>query len=543
MSNGRKRRWSLHGILQFALAVFVALVLTSVCAASATNIYIAQNAAGAANGADCADALAVTFFNTAANWGTGAAQIGSGTTVHLCGTFTGIANGTMLTARGSGSSGNPVTILFESGATLTSPCWGPSGAINLGGNTFVTINGGTNGIIKNTANGTRLTYAAPSVGISFSGSNATVENLTIENIYVHTSPSDTAIPNAGTQVNCIHFSGSNILIHDNVMHDAGYCLFENYANGDGNVSIYNNNLYNVDHGWMVATTSSGGSSGPFSFYGNYVHGYANWDTTADAYHHAAIHCFTSGTGGVAAHITALNIYNNLFTGPVGVNITAHIFLEGGTGAGSTPCMDSTSHAYIYNNVLTADQTISNGMINPNTYGDVQAYNNTMIGNSSSTGLCFSSGEDITSETFENNVMDSCGSLIYITGSIRFTADNNIYANSGSNAFVCGTNFYDATQFAAWQTCIGGDSHSSYSASAGLNSSGIPQSGSAVIGAATNLTSLGIVALDRDTSAGNTHTPVARPPLGSTLLWSAGAYQFGNSASGPQPASGATAIPH
>jgi hypothetical protein len=102
--------------------------------AAATNIYIAQNAAGAASGADCNDAYAYTFFNSSANWTTGtpsSAQIGPGTTVHLCGTFTGTAGSTMLTVQGSGASGSPVTILFDNATNgnLTAPYWGANGAI------------------------------------------------------------------------------------------------------------------------------------------------------------------------------------------------------------------------------------------------------------------------------------------------------------------------------------------------------------------------------------------------------------------------------
>src|SRR5579863_1276929 len=91
------------------------LALTLGCgAARANDIYIAQIAAGSLNGSSCANAFAYGFFNAAANWGAGSNQIGAGTTVHLCGTFTDSLNGTLLTAYGSGATGNPITIQFES---------------------------------------------------------------------------------------------------------------------------------------------------------------------------------------------------------------------------------------------------------------------------------------------------------------------------------------------------------------------------------------------------------------------------------------------
>ena len=108
----------------------------------ASDIYVAQNAAGGNSGGDCADAHAVSWFNSSANWGSGNGQIGPGTTVHLCGTFTGAANSTMLTIQGSGASGNPVTILFENGADLTAPYWSGNGAIICSGHNYITIDGG-----------------------------------------------------------------------------------------------------------------------------------------------------------------------------------------------------------------------------------------------------------------------------------------------------------------------------------------------------------------------------------------------------------------
>src|ERR1700694_5707903 len=89
-------------------------VLMRASPAHASDIYIAQNSTGAGNGVGCADARSVAWFNNSTSWGTAANQIGPGTTVHLCNTFTGAAGSTMLTVQGSGSSGNPITIKFES---------------------------------------------------------------------------------------------------------------------------------------------------------------------------------------------------------------------------------------------------------------------------------------------------------------------------------------------------------------------------------------------------------------------------------------------
>lgn len=530
----------------FMIAVFFFSVPT--CPASATSVYIAQSSTGAASGADCADAFPVSWFNTAANWGSAAAQIGPGTTVYLCGTFTGAANSTMLSAQGSGASGNPITIMFETGANLTAPYWSASGgAINLGSQSYITVNGGTNGIIQDTQNGTGLTYQVPSLGIYTVGGNVTIENLTIENLYVHTSPSDTTVDQ--TEVRCVYLSGSNVTVTNNLMHDAGWCVFHIFNNGDANVTVSNNQIYNIDHGIMVASGVAGGNSGPFSYFGNYIHDYANWDTTTNVYHHDGLHCFTDSTDGVPAHFNGLNIYNNWFDGGTDTTTTytAHIFLEGGNSSNSTPCADATSSVAIYNNVLIGDQPVNNGLLNAAS-GNVHIYNNTIIDNnpadvSNPNSFCYtaSSAGAALSVVFENNVLSGCDTLVYVTGVSSFTTNYNVYANAGGNAFINGSNYFGPTQLSSWQSSIGGDASSSYRASAGLSSLGVPSSGAATINAGANLTGLSIAPLDMTTSAGDTITPIKRPPTGST--WDVGAYEFQSSAQAPSPATGLTATPH
>src|SRR5579872_1280282 len=97
-------------------------VILAASFSAASDIYIAQNAAGANTGADCADAHAASWFNTSSNWGTGAGQIGPGTVVHVCGTWTGSTNQTaFLTFQSGGNSGSVVTLRFEPGAIMQAP--------------------------------------------------------------------------------------------------------------------------------------------------------------------------------------------------------------------------------------------------------------------------------------------------------------------------------------------------------------------------------------------------------------------------------------
>src|SRR6201984_1928429 len=105
--------------------------LFSALPAGAKDFYIAANQAGSGTGTGCSSAKSYTWFNNSASWGTGAAQIGPGTTVHLCGTFAGTAGQQLLVARGDGTSASPIIIKFEPGALLTAPYWSAMGAIFL----------------------------------------------------------------------------------------------------------------------------------------------------------------------------------------------------------------------------------------------------------------------------------------------------------------------------------------------------------------------------------------------------------------------------
>ena len=286
----------------------LAVALLGLCAtcgsanASAVNIYIAQSAAGSANGSSCANAFAYSFFNSGSNWGSGAAQIGPGTTVHLCGTITSV-----LSVQGNGSSAGVVTILFESGAQLSEPVCPYSGCLALGSHSYITVNGGTNGILQNTANGSALANQSASEGIVGGGSYITIENLTIQNLYVQTT-GDSKLGDSST-VRCISWQGSNWTITNNTLHDAGWCLDDFYNNGDSNVTISNNNIYAVGHGIAFAT-SGANSFTNLVISGNHIHDVSNWADSGCSYHDDGMHFF--GTAG--SSMSGIYVYNNLIDG-------------------------------------------------------------------------------------------------------------------------------------------------------------------------------------------------------------------------------------
>lgn len=454
-------------------------------------IFFGQSAAGSGDGSSCANQKAVTFFNTAGNWSTDSSQpIHPGVTVGLCGTVT-----SQVTFQGDGTAGNPITLQFQSGAKISQTvCPSATGnttsaCLVMSGRNYITVDGNSTGIIESTANGTSPGYAnqSQSAGINAQPCNhCEIKYLTIQNIYVKSPPLGQAeISNTGE--NSIKFSGSDWRIHDNTIHDASWAVWHEGGSGDTNVRVYNNNIYNIDHGFI----QSGGNAGVISFHDNHVHDMGNWDNTVNDIHHDGIHCYTAGTGGVAKHIDDFYIYNNRFDGDAGDNATSWVFLEGGTGSSSTPCANSTSRIWIFNNFATyagsSGTTGFNGVLEDEGPGILRWFNNTQvgIGTSGSSRVCVPGG---TTSAFINNVC-ATGNQVISDASWQDTSspDYNLYADRGSNAFGCGGG---TTVFATWQTCTGSahDTHSVAVSSALLNSDGTPQNGSPVVGAGTNLTS-------------------------------------------------------
>jgi hypothetical protein len=509
------RTTRLLGVALFFLVFATTFLSASIASASAVNVYVAQNSAGAANGADCADAFPASWFNSAANWQGGSSQIGAGTTVHLCGTIT-----STLQAQGNGSSGSPITILFESGANLSQPYCPSGGCMVLDGRSYVTVNGNNTGIIQSTANGSALSNKQQSTGISAAPcNNCVIENLTIQNIYVHSSASDDSEDQ--TLMRCIWMSGSNWAVHDNTMHDAGFCVYNYFGNGDTNVRIYNNNIYNVDHG--VTPNGYGSvSASHFYVYNNHIHDYANWDTTSDAYHHDGVHAY--GTGG--ANLTDLEIYDNQFDGNTGVNFTSHIYIE------KPDSSASLTNTLVFNNVLDGTKAPANtfGLLGIGALSGAQVYNNTIVGTNINANYCvlISGGNAV----LKNNLMSGCADFIYeYSSSSGVTLNDNTYAAVGS----CGwgdPNGGCYQTIAAWRSFSGQDSASQLVASASLSSTYVPSASSPAVTAGVNLTSLGITLLDSDKAA------TARSTSGS---WVAGAFNTGTTASQPAPPTGLLAI--
>jgi hypothetical protein len=510
-------------------------------AVRANDVYVAQSATGSANGSSCANGYAISFFNSSGNWTSGSpsgTQIGPGTTVHLCGTITGA-----LTAQGSGSSGSPITILFDSASAgqISMPALPGSGALVLNNQSYITVDGNNGvGVIQSTSNGSPAslcsgsTYANDimSVGITANASNyIEVKNLTIGPLYVHTCNNDESTTHSALSppgAVCVAFNGSNnVTVDGNTLHDAAWCL-----NGSGNnISVHNNTIYNMDHGLGMGSNANSGTMTGIYFYNNNVYGAGIWDTNDNSFHHDGIHLFAYCSNGSsfcsANSITNIYVYNNHFYGTWGNNVNCLIFFE-----------ENIKSAYVFNNYADGSQMISYGAGMFQLLGDnISSFNNTIAGwsTNNSQGSAVSIGGPGT--VVQNNVYTTFNSLVGTsatdTGGTMSTLSlsNNVYASGGGNAWVwCpptggSCSWLGFSQFSTWVS-NSKEVGAVTAASAGLTSSGTLALGSPAIQAGANLYSVckgqpnpGLGALCSDAS-GN-----ARPQTGP---WDAGAFNYSSS---------------
>lgn len=456
------------------------------------DVFIAQSSAGADSGADCSNAHSAAYFNTSGNWGAGH-SIAPGKTVGLCGTIT-----STLTFQGDGTSGNPITLQFQSGSKISQAV---CDCLVMDNRSFITVDGGVNGAVESNANGTSFANHSGSTAIhATSCTNCEIKNLTVGPIYTIASgdtficASGCAVDNSG--VRCLFYSGANWKIHDDTFHDASWCL---YGSGTANnLRIYNNNIYNFDHGWFP-----GGATTPIYFYGNHLHDMGIWDNCnagGNNCHHDGIHCFAIPG---PDHYPAVYIYNNRWDGTVGGSTTSWIYLESNSGSS---CSDSTSKWYIFNNIFTSSDQVPTNPYVGSTTGTVVSpyylYNNTFTGPGAGHFGSNQSNCAYSSVDFENNAVGGCASLGTSGSGVT---DYNAYADgTGTNCFPAGCS---TGAFTTWQG-TGKDTHGVYSPGGAV--------GSNVTGVGTNLTSLcagDLIPLCSDIN-GN-----ARPSSGA---WNAGA---------------------
>lgn len=507
-----------------ATKVIIFFLLCLIC--KAEDIYVAQSSAGGDTGADCANAHSLAWLNDASNWGAGAGKVSAGDTVHLCGRFDLAAATQGISALGSGTTGNPITILFETGAILSSPQWGNSASagIMLTNCSYVDVDGGVNGVIQGTNNGTGLAYAANSSGVYVSsGSYINIRRLMVTNIYVNNPTQSTgSVDTAGSTTQCIYLVGNNdhIRIYSN---DLAFSRTGVRVDFDG-VTVDNLEIdHNFIHGhcWQIMMgTGTGSSIGTsVSIHDNTLTDWNNWfypggsKHPPDVYHTDGIFVYQSDNSPEFAPL----IYNNYIYGDLGdASPTAMIYASSGGAVSGSFVLCS---AVIYNNLIVFTNehywSIATGTKTTN----CQIYNNTVIGLTASSGASafVISGYG---HKFNNNLLVGFDSVMgsynaYITNAFLFgSIDNNLYFNvdnmAAGNPFSenIGTGPTRYFTMAAWKTL--GNDVNSITNNPLLNSVYSITSGSPAIGLGTNLNA--IFTTDR---------------LGKTrgTLWDIGAYEY------------------
>jgi hypothetical protein len=433
----------------------------------------------------------------------------------------------MLTTQGNGVSGSPITILFENGALFSAPYWGLNGAIFVNNHNYIVIDGGANGTIRNTLNGTAggactggaCTQQRPSQAIQANGNNNVVQNLIVSKIYVHTEGTN---DNGGEDSAGIIFSGSNVKASHNTV-DSVYT----------GIGIGTTNIYNIDFEYNIVTLcnhclkigiNSGAITG-VTMHDNDISDTYIWDQPDNGYHHNGIFTFADPAGTITGQY-----YNNYFHGIFsrdaaygGSHTTALIFLE-----------YDNPNSYIFNNVFALSSGdlfgTANGYITAGGSSATQyIFNNTFV-DPNAKSQCIRGGNN--SLNIQNNVFVGCWMAVVWEGTFPvFTSQNNIYYNINSGWVWKTDAFINYTQ---WKSDCGCDANSTNGINPNLDTNFKPQSGSLAISAGANLTFLGIAALNSDKAG------AVRPSSGA---WDIGAYQVSSGGGTATPLPGDLNLDH
>jgi hypothetical protein len=558
--------------IQKLIAILGFMLLIPMAYASITDVYLAQSAQGAGDGSSCSNAKAASFFNTSGNWGSGSSQIGAGSTVHLCGVFTGGNASNILQFQGSGASGNPVTLFFETGAALEPNYCASNGCIDLNAKSHIVIDGGPtcgetayqthvscNGLIEDmTAGSSGATCPSGSGCSPISGSTSAAaigtnggspSDITVENLHckMYTRrASDTSDSGMGTT--CVGWGGGalsqDIFVSNVEFEGAAKLMVVSLGSGSGTVSGYHmSNSYLHDMCWAmgIGTDAPNMNVTDLLFHDNEV---TNWDAWAPANTSGNV-CHTNGTmwfngDGNTIHTgnfgyigdPASGQYNNYLHGNLAGNYS------GSSPSGYLSCQDNCINIFVVNNVIDDTSTGADGggavYFNGVGGGGQLVANNTLIRPGGSMTVVSGVTANV---IYKNNVLECTGTNCaaieirpntpdvatsqfnggYQIGSSSWT----VYNSAGSGKFLT---------LPSWQSRGPNHDNSSLTSNPDLTSTFQLNSGSPAIGLGTNLTSLGLAALNRDLAG------VARPTSGN---WDAGAFQFGST----PPPQGLAAVVH
>jgi len=380
------------------IAAFIFLLLT--VSVRAETIWIAQTAAGGDTGADAANAHAMTWFNTAGNWGGGAGEIDPGDTVMFSGTITSTA-----TVQLSGSDGSPITLAFDTGAKFSKATWGnnASSPIVVQNKGWITI---SNAVINSTANGTSLGNKVATYGMWINDTtNVLITGCSVTNLYVRDSGSsdDDTVAFVGIMAegSVVNYTVSNCIV---TWCDAG---IGNYPEYGTNIVISSNYVHYCSDSIQVGTGSATGYIVDTvvrnnDIGSNYPWPTGSWNMGTEAYHSDGIQTWAHYGGGVN---TNLVIHGNYIHGNVG-HLNSCIFISG-----------TNDYATIYNNVMTLGAGSTNYLASGHIYlrdcRGTKIFNNTIVGQSTAVGNGIELAYNTTNVFVTNNIISTCNVYIYV----------------------------------------------------------------------------------------------------------------------------------
>lgn len=347
-----------------AFILICIVYFSSVMLANAEDIYVSQTASGSNSGVDCLNAKSMAWLNTAGSWGAGEGKVSAGDTVHMCGTLI-----SPLTIQGSGTSGNVITILFETGAKFSKTHWnGANGnaAIYANGLNYLTIDGGTNGIIEATDNGTGKTTQLNCYGVLLEGGTIglTVRNLTVNSMYTRNGTVDNNDLGSGIKV-----TGeiTNVTINNNTTSYGSTGVYIGYHGKSSVVKVHHNTCSAHSVAINIGDRAAGSVLDDLQVYNNELACNREWAGTP-AIHLQLFHLFAVGGG--TSTVTNYKMYNNYLHGNLGDYVTSFHNAEG-----------KIPNALIYNNLFVHDTwTGGNGDVSMKGANGAKIYNNTFISN-------------------------------------------------------------------------------------------------------------------------------------------------------------------
>lgn len=369
------------------------------------------------------------LFGASATW-TGTAELnstfyGPGTNITLAGTFT-----NTFTITNSGTPANPITFTFASGANFTKPIWiANDGAITAVGKSNIVIDGGINGVIQCSSNGTFLSLSNNARGVFLTGArDVVVKNLTITNIYRKINYLTSGVIDETRYGYCIVVDGSSITVSNCTVSDGDAGItYSASATTQADVFLINNKLLDCNHTFNIGVAEPDTYLTNIVIAGNYMDHWDTWDAPGDTQIHLDGIIILNNSSLPSGVCRNFRIYNNYFGRYVGTRTTGAIF-------------DSTYNFgiwdfYIFNNLFECQRSNSwgNGFISVSG-SNVWVFNNTMIGvvtNAENWGGAISANG--TNVYLYNNILAS-GSGIGLTASY-FGPSNDLSSLSGSNRIV------------------------------------------------------------------------------------------------------------